>query len=59
MLFDGEILAKASPKEFFARNNFYTTAVNRMTRDIYENVITLKELVWIIKENMKNQKIKR
>lgn len=58
LLFDGEILAKALPKEFFARNNFYTTAVNRMTRDIYENVITLKELVWIIKENMKNQKIK-
>lgn len=54
LLFDGEILAKASPKDFFAKNNFYTTAVNRMSRDIYEDVITLKELVWIIKENMKN-----
>lgn len=52
MLFDGEILATASPHKFFSKNNFYTTAVNRMSKNIYENVIKLEELVWMIKENM-------
>lgn len=52
MLFDGEILATAPPHRFFAKNNFYTTAVNRMSKNIYDNVIKLEELVWMIKENM-------
>lgn len=52
MLFDGEIIAAATPHKFFCRNNFYTTAVNRMAKNIYENVIRLEELVCLIKENM-------
>lgn len=52
MLFDGEILAVETPHNFFGKNNFYTTAVNRMSKDIYDNVIKLEELVWMIKENM-------
>lgn len=52
MLFDGEIIAVARTHDFFATNNFYTTAVKRMAKNIYENVINIEELVWMIKENM-------
>lgn len=48
MLFDGEIISSATPKEFFRRNNFYTTAVNRMCRGLYDNVVYLDELVEVI-----------
>ena len=53
MLFDGEIISSAVPNEFFRRNNFYTTAVNRMCRGIYDDVIYLDELVEIIKNGKK------
>ncbi len=45
MLFRGEIVSEAAPREFFSENNFYTTAVSRMTRGIYSNTVSVDDAV--------------
>ncbi|MBQ6603183.1 MAG: ATP-binding cassette domain-containing protein [Eubacterium sp.] len=45
MFFRGEITSLDTPHTFFAENNFYTTAVNRMTRGFYEKCITVHDAV--------------
>lgn len=47
LFFDGMIVSENTPHQFFSGNSFYTTAANRMTRGIAENVITADELVRI------------
>lgn len=44
MLFDGEITVDGSPKQLFQGNYFYTTTMNRVTRDSQmSEVLTLEE----------------
>ena len=43
LLFDGIITAENPPQAFFAGNSFYTTAANRMARDVFPWVVTVKE----------------
>lgn len=44
LLFDGEIAAEGPPKQLFQGNYFYTTAINRATRDQnIPEVLTLEE----------------
>ncbi|HEX7066275.1 MAG TPA: ATP-binding cassette domain-containing protein [Bacillales bacterium] len=44
MMFEGEITVTGSPGEFFKGNNFYTTMINRITRDSpVPEVLTLEE----------------
>lgn len=43
--FRGEIVAEDNVGQFFEENTFYTTAASRMSKDIFENVITTKDLL--------------
>jgi len=51
LLFDNSIINKATRNEFFLNNSFYTTAANRITRDRYNNVITVDDAIDIIRRN--------
>ncbi|MCM1544892.1 MAG: energy-coupling factor ABC transporter ATP-binding protein [Ruminococcus sp.] len=45
LFFDGEILSADVPSRFFAENNFYTTAANRIARGLFPNAVTCEEVV--------------
>ncbi|AIQ56406.1 ABC transporter ATP-binding protein [Paenibacillus borealis] len=45
LLFDGSITAEGTPAEFFSSNYFYTTAVNRMVRDILPQALTMEDVI--------------
>ncbi len=46
LLFDGELLASGTVGSFFRQNDFYTTAVYRMTRDTgVPEAVTVEEAV--------------
>ena len=45
MLFDGRIASAGTPHAFFGSNFYYTTAFARMTRGLYEGIITEEECV--------------
>ncbi len=51
LLFDNTIINKTTRNEFFLNNSFYTTAANRITRDRYNNVITIDDAIDIIRRN--------
>ena len=51
MFFRGEVIAEDVPEQFFASNNFYTTAANRMTREHYENVVTVEQAIALCSRN--------
>lgn len=51
LFFDGEMLAVTDAMRFFAGNHFYTTAANRMTRGLFEGVVTVRQLIEICKKN--------
>lgn len=55
MMFDGEIAADGTPDELFKGNYFYTTAINRATRETRQpEVLTYEEaaLVWNVPESI-------
>ena len=43
LFFDGEIISSDAPNSFFAENNFYTTAANRIARPLCPTAITSEE----------------
>lgn len=45
LFFDGEILSSDIPEKFFAENNFYTTAANRMARRLFPNAVTCEQVI--------------
>ncbi|AWW26874.1 MULTISPECIES: ABC transporter ATP-binding protein [unclassified Acetobacterium] len=45
LFFDGSIVTSNSPRAFFSGNSFYTTSANRMSRHIFENAITVKDVI--------------
>lgn len=45
MFFDGTIVSEAETREFFNNNNFYTTSANRITRNIFENILIYEDVV--------------
>jgi len=45
LFFDGNIVASNTPQAFFSGNSFYTTAANRMSRHIFDNAITVKDVI--------------
>lgn len=51
LFFDGTILQTASTRDFFSKNNFYTTAASRMSRNIFEDTITAEEVIKLWKLN--------
>lgn len=50
LFFDGEVLSSLVPQEFFSKNNFYTTASSRISRDKFANAVTVDDIVSLIKE---------
>ncbi len=44
LFFDGELTAAETPTVFFAENNFYTTAANRIARGIVPNAILCEQV---------------
>lgn len=44
LMFNGEIISSGVPNEFFCGNSLYTTAANRISRDIFTNTVTCKQV---------------
>lgn len=53
MFFRGEVTSINTPKEFFAENNFYTTAINRITRGYFRKCITLDDAIDVCKKHIR------
>lgn len=51
MFFDGEISSVDTPNVFFADNNFYTTAANRIARHMYRNAISCEDVIAMCNKN--------
>ena len=51
MFFGGQVVSVEKSKRFFSENNFYTTAVNRITRDFYSDIVTHDDAVKICRMN--------
>ena len=48
MAFDGDVVSVGTPTEFFAGNNFYTTAANRIARRWFPKAVTWEEVAkWV------------
>ena len=45
LFFEGSIVTSQNTREFFAGNNFYTTAANRMARQLFPDAVTGKDVV--------------
>lgn len=45
MLFDGSIVTTNAPRAFFSQNGFYTTAANRMSRNVFANAVTVADVI--------------
>lgn len=45
LLFDGQIVSEAEPREFFTQKSFYTTAANRMAREITDGAVTEEDIL--------------
>lgn len=52
MFFDGQIITTNTPRRFFAKNSFYTTAANRMSRHVFNGTVTADNVVELFKQNM-------
>ena len=52
LFFDGNIVACGTPGEFFAGNNFYTTAANRMARRYFPMAVTGEDVVECLKKGV-------
>lgn len=53
LFFDGEILSADSPESFFSQNSFYTTAANRMARELWPEAVTCEQVISAAKESEK------
>lgn len=51
MFFDGRIVTQRPAREFFQGNSFYTTAANRMSRHLFTDAITTKDVIDLCKKN--------
>ena len=45
LFFDGNIVTESTPKTFFSGNSFYTTAANRIARDVLPRAITPEDVI--------------
>lgn len=45
MFFDGKIVSEDSPRRFFSGKSFYTTAANRMARNIIPNAVLDEDII--------------
>ncbi|NLK96375.1 MAG: ATP-binding cassette domain-containing protein [Clostridiales bacterium] len=52
MFFDGNIITYNTPEKFFGNNNFYTTSANKISREIFNNAVTIEELITLCNMNI-------
>lgn len=52
LFFEGNIVTTKPAREFFAGNNFYTTAANRMARHYFPKAVTAGEVAQCLKERL-------
>lgn len=45
MFFDGSVVSEDKPRAFFAGKSFYTTAANRMAREIMPNAVSCEDII--------------
>lgn len=45
LMFSGEILSENETRAFFTGNSFYTTAANRIARDVFPDALTCEEVI--------------
>ena len=45
LLFDGAVSGGGTPRAFFGGNNFYTTAANRMARELLTGAVTAEDVI--------------
>ena len=45
LFFDGGIVAEGTPRQFFSGNSFYTTAANRMARDVLPQAVIVEDII--------------
>lgn len=50
LFFQGNVVTSEESKRFFAGNNFYTTAANRMARNYFPNAVTVEDVVKAINQ---------
>lgn len=55
MFFDGSIVASKSARDFFTGNSFYTTAANRMARQLYPDAVTVKDVIEACRKNKRQE----
>lgn len=55
MFFDGQLLTTDTPHRFFGQNSFYTTAANRMSRCVFHNAVTARDVVALYEKNMEGR----
>lgn len=51
LLFNGTIVSENSSNLFFKNNHFYTTATNKLMREINDNIVIYDDMIKWIKEN--------
>lgn len=51
MFFDGGVVTENTPNRFFSGNSFYTTSANRMSRHLFENAVTVEDVITLCKQN--------
>lgn len=51
LFFNGNIVATDEPKRFFSGNSFYSTTSNKMSRNIFKNAVTAKDVIELCKKN--------
>lgn len=52
LFFDGGVVTAGPPGRFFSGNSFYTTAANRMSRHIFEEAVTTRDVIALCKANL-------
>ena len=50
LFFQGNVVTSEESKKFFAGNNFYATAANRMARNYFPNAVTVEDVVKAINQ---------
>lgn len=54
MIFDGQCVLQEDKYDFFAQNYFYTTSAHKISRDVFENAITQRQVLSLWKKNLQD-----
>ncbi len=54
LFFDKSIVTQGKPQDFFINNSFYTTVAHKMSKDLFYNTITKKQVIELCQNNLFN-----